>query len=522
MLASDDSSNPLVANQPEDLLSTPPAVTTLEQRLDEVNSSIDGRAKLYLLENYPSPAFDSQSERPPSEAEKRTPSANGNTHSQVVTPTPYPQEYAGGVDKLEVIIYGNFGEGHARLCSELAVLKENASSKQGNRMYPVMGATLAVQHYGHGYQRNVVQFEYVLEADGMKISLAARENKPGIVAKVEIGSLRLTRDGLEEAWNAARRLLEELQIVYSRSRVFRVDECFDMTGIHVNEFGRAIDKGEVLTRMKAEPMIKKDMKGNYQTIRVGSRKRITVQAYDKLAELESEKYQNQRHLADAKYGELLLRRWGHSPDVATRLEFQMMGSYLRQKFNGVDSVEEYIEARPALLKWLLTVFFRLVDGPVDRKNKNQGRVSLSPLWETLTGALLEWLGDMDAELERKQKLGVKADPEVHERKCRRALVTLFAMHPDYAMTHDQRIELGHRYVDFILSSRSQIDDQVKELHEDWIRHGTFDFMTGGARPPATIERGVPVAHEDVNRELLEREVDEYRQEVMFLEGGSYD
>ncbi len=70
---------------------------------------------------------------------------------------------------------------------------------------------------------------------------------------------------------------------------------------------------------------------------------------------------------------MIERRWGSLPDNATRCEFQVRGVWLKAKYSNCRTVEEVFAALDGLTEYLVTGFFRLVDGPVDRANKNQQR-----------------------------------------------------------------------------------------------------------------------------------------------------
>jgi hypothetical protein len=92
---------------------------------------------------------------------------------------------------------------------------------------------------------------------------------------------------------------------------------------------------------------------------------------------------------------LAARRWGYVPEAATRVKLQLRRTSLKRF--GVDSFEDWVERRAAILANLTDEWFRFTDGPVDPKHPE--RSGVLPAWSEVQRAFADWAGDaVDVEL----------------------------------------------------------------------------------------------------------------------------
>ena len=109
-----------------------------------------------------------------------------------------------------------------------------------------------------------------------------------------------------------------------------------------------------------------------------------MRIYDKLA--ETLKCDNPR-----KVYAMIKRRWNEKiPDQAARVEFEIRREALKE--HGIDSVDGYFQKRADLVNYLVREWFRLTTEPVDRKNKNQSRAEVLPLWKNVQTVFESWAG----------------------------------------------------------------------------------------------------------------------------------
>ena len=76
------------------------------------------------------------------------------------------------------------------------------------------------------------------------------------------------------------------------------------------------------------------------------------------------------------------------PLRAIRVEYQLRREKLKQL--GVDSLADWLEKRAVIVHYLTHSWFRLTDGPVDRKHPD--RTPILPEWCEVQKAFLAWTG----------------------------------------------------------------------------------------------------------------------------------
>ncbi len=321
---------------------------------------------------------------------------SGNTGIQ--TSNTLPWQVSGGVDYLEVTCWGHYESVYGEFDRLLDEAWQNAASGKGKRSVPVLGATLVVREKGFRWGRTF--FHYVCEYDGITYALRRASSGGEYVAKVQISSLKLMRDGHWAAWNQAVATLKALGVVVGRTHVTRIDLCLDLPGIDVTPFVEAIMGGCYVGRATATQFWKK-ADGQWNGVGVGSRKNDSVyfRVYDKIDELK-----NNAKDAELKRYVLIERRWGVEPEKAARAEFQVGGGWLKKKWSECSTVEEVFGKLGAIMEYLTTTFFRITETEVDRENNNQSKAATSSLWsETVVNGFKSWIDQEAVELIRAEK-----------------------------------------------------------------------------------------------------------------------
>jgi hypothetical protein len=287
----------------------------------------------------------------------------------------------GGIDGLEVAVIGRLDRGESggedvylETAARLEAARVSVTEGQRDAFVEVMGATLAVG--ARGAMWGDTWFQWFCEYDGIQVALVRPESKGSFVAKVQIRSLKLSRDGVELSWRQAKRLLETLGVIVESTSVYQVDACVDLPGVKVDPFCESLVNRECVTRMKARSQGRRRANGAWQGACIGNRQGLYVRFYNKSHELDERSGME----SDAKRAALVEGRWGRDCEDVTRVELAMRGSWMRKHYENCTTVEQVIENLPAIIDKVVTEFFRIVDGPVDRDNNNQQRAKLSSLW----------------------------------------------------------------------------------------------------------------------------------------------
>lgn len=321
----------------------------------------------------------------------------------------------GGIDWFEYTASGRFDRGerggvdvYLETAAALEAARVSVTEGQGDAYVEVMGATLRVGPKGSMW--GDTWFQWFCEYDGITIALPRPDSKGMFAAKVKLSSLKLTRDGVRSGVEQANRLLETLGVIVESTAVYRVDCCVDLPGVKVDPFCESMVARECVTRMRAESKGYRRADGNWQGSSVGNRAGLMVRAYNKSHELEDVGGME----SDAKRHALVESRWGRDAEDVSRIEVEMRGAWIRKHWEDVKSVDEVIAALPAIVGFVVTEFFRIVDGPVDRENNNQQRAKVSELWNDVVEVFKAVFGE-GFDLQRKRVSAFKVNVE-HARR----------------------------------------------------------------------------------------------------------
>lgn len=238
--------------------------------------------------------------------------------------------------------------------------------------------------------------------------------------------------GAREAWAKVQAIVNELGGVIGDDMVNRIDVAADCPGLDVEVLQEAIQAGRFTSTSRRKPMLAgvAGTDDGGEGFAIGNRSRIFVRAYDKLADLKTDKHNEltRRATVDRRFG-------GHLPAAATRVEWEVHREWLAEqalrpdgdcceaecfcercrnegeapRVLAFDRVSDVFDRLPLLMR-KLTGFdgenllpyapFRLTEHRVDKLNNNQKRAGLMPEWGRIIADVVAWSGEAAGELVR--------------------------------------------------------------------------------------------------------------------------
>lgn len=351
----------------------------------------------------------------------------------------------GGVDFLEVTVFGWQRLQYDETAKLLEQGRQAALGRKGRRVVDVFAASLYMREKGHRWVNDFLP--WVGEYDGITISFA----KPGVkangcVAKIQIGSLKLMRDGHRAAWEHALRILDACGVAVDRTTVSRIDFCADLGGVDVTPFVEAIVERRYVTRARRARLDRGDDDG-WTGCSVGTRSSCLLRIYDKVAELAVRSPAE----SSAKREALIQRRWGCDQQRATRGEFQCNGAWLRDRWSDCSTVEQVFDSIGAILEYLCNSFFRITTLAPDREHGHQQRSGPSPEWQQMAEAF-RWSESIDVPLRKLEKRPV--DRKRCDDRLRAAAMALATTLPGVVVDRESFIQAA-------------VDSLVRTLLPEW-------------------------------------------------------
>lgn len=297
----------------------------------------------------------------------------------------------GGEDTLEINLYLNHRE-PGQLFRQLDRMRNAAEAGDktrdewevgGVRMLCLAGSASA----GGGAKR--ISYRWRLQSEtGLVLLLMQRPSAHPTLPNgiLRIGSVPLMRFGTMGCYQQALKWLTAIGAQLERNKLGRADPCSDLPGVVVSTFCEPFSLGHYVSKVRNSARYRGEIPlGEFATKRedrgfkIGSGAAM-LRVYDKLHET--------RH--DSEKRQLLIaRRWGYLPEAATRAELQLRRLVLKRF--GVDSFEDWIERRAAILSNMTGEWFRFSDGPVDPKHPD--RSGVLPAWASVQHAFCDWAGD---------------------------------------------------------------------------------------------------------------------------------
>lgn len=313
--------------------------------------------------------------------------------------TPCQKPTTGGEDWLSVnfwVAFESFDELKNKLDTAQAAARGRSSpnpqfgSPTDRDVIQVGDRRLIVQPRGGrlGAGERALAMSWKLRSgQGIELAIANIEDATGSTPNVNAQATSMTMMwlGFRAVWAEMQSLIEALGGNVHRHSVSRVDAAVDLAGVAINEFYEPFADGHLVTRAKFREAYKEarfvseHFSGSQPTGFGIGKSPLRLVIYDKLLEVS----RNVDKLALLK-----ANRWGGLPDVATRVELQLRRAKLKQF--GVETVDDWLHKRSAIIDKLTADWLRFTDGPVDRKHAR--RTPTLPLWERTREAFRGWTG----------------------------------------------------------------------------------------------------------------------------------
>lgn len=226
-----------------------------------------------------------------------------------------------------------------------------------------------------------IYFNWILEGGAVRYAIMDREGPSGETpnVRVHLGAMVLLQHGLETAHKCARLMIEAMGGEIVGEKLSRIDPCLDVLDVHVREFCDAFFSKRAVCRARKGSMHWNGQHFTGFTVGTGA---VRLRVYDKKAETGGE---------GVKWDSLVALRYdGEIPNEVTRVEFQLRRRMLKEVDCG--TVEAWLKNRAAVVDYLVSEWFRLTDGPVDRDNNNQSRYGPSELWQRVSEGFAYWAG----------------------------------------------------------------------------------------------------------------------------------
>lgn len=322
--------------------------------------------------------------------------SGGENSSGLLTSRPPSNPISfGGEDWLTLSLYLRHAEFDrlAKLLDERRTAAE--ARRQGEDEFAIADQTFLVLPAGAkvGSKRGKAYFRWQLQSSmGYLLQLMNVPAFKGTMPNAKLIAtssvmMRLGIDGVsQQAFEAIRAMGAQLVC----NKVSRVDACCDLPGRSVAPLKSAYESDHVICRADFNDVHGAEMhvvESDYSMYRIRheatsfnvGRGDVRIRIYDKVRECKF----------DLEKLELLIRcRWGMFPKRAIRAEYQLRRQKLKQL--GVDSLADWIEKRAAIVRYLTHSWFRLTDGPVDRKHPD--RMPILPEWREVQEGFAAWTG----------------------------------------------------------------------------------------------------------------------------------
>lgn len=311
----------------------------------------------------------------------------------------------------------------------------------------------------------------------VEFALARREGRGAWVGMMTARGERMTRYNgqAEPVMELLAEIFGMLGVEITGLPVQREDLCADFPGMSVDPLARAVVRGEVVSRMGIEPDLKIGRPEEITGCTLGKGRDMSIVFYDK--ELELLKGSGTLESRELKRS-YLEEQWGGTFERVMRLEIKMRGSYIRKRFGrerittlaGGEKKREVVAVRDladvvadgkVMVRHLLGAFFRIVQGRVDRKNRNQHKAKELEVWAAIREAFVDGLPGGEREYEKPEKREAKLDKERAARVMRawaRNYLVAGGLDPDACSLEDMAA--------YVIGGLSSAGDGLEELREE--------------------------------------------------------
>lgn len=300
--------------------------------------------------------------------DRRRASAKGGPSGITAPPT----LHSGGLDWLDLSVYGSTSPRFDDCCIKAELSRENAKRLKEKWTLHAIGSRfgrIKCEGEGKGYSHQ----PYVWEFKGIKFKFGAKASDGRPLIFVDTPGDSLLCLGEREVLLIIADVLRLLGVTIEKLRVRRVDACIDMPGVSVDEFYRDMTARKFTMRARGwNPHY--DRKNNLTGIVIpGETCRLVI--YDKLADCrEKQKEWQLVHLQEHRWG-------GVVPECATRVEFRIRPG--EATFADVRDLDALLESLGAIFAWATGSWFRMAEVK-DRRHTE--RAKLLPLWREVVAS----------------------------------------------------------------------------------------------------------------------------------------
>jgi len=343
----------------------------------------------------------------------------------------------------------DWGEQYPTLINVLQTAKEHAQKQGHDIAVKFEGRECLVS--GHGTKSGNgkgVYYSWVLTFAGFTFTVAKLsepfQQTPNVMA--DIGAVELMeQSNVSTVLQNIKDTISAMGGAVTWDKLSRVDVCADVCGVSMDEFVNLFVMRQYITRGRKWTIYGDERRNTGVSIGAGA---VHLRVYDKLFEVVHEK-------PDFTKFELLQQRWGGCPDYVSRVEFQLRRDFLRE--HGIDSIADYLEKRSSVVKYLLTEWFRFVDGIPDRENNNQSRLNAHPLWIRVSEVFASWIEDKDAPPLAKVQRQYKDPVKLAKQGFGCLLGAIANLKQGACISGSQFLNSSSEVIDFLLDSMGELD-----------------------------------------------------------------
>ena len=316
---------------------------------------------------------------------------------------------------------------------------------------------------GHSGANAGLHYKYRFTIDGVVFLIHHNPPKGRQCVRIRYGATALIGRNFFVLHSGVLAFLHSLGFVVTCEKLSRVDMQV-LVKRQVSEFVLPILRGHAVKKSRIEDIKKRSEK--IETYTLGNSGRLELCIYDKRAELNHALAQD-----PVKYRLMLQHcinsEYFFSGCSITRIEFRLWRDALRAVV--IDTVQDLQEREFALVDWLTTHWFRLLEKPKIRGHENTA--SIHPLWLEVQTLFRKWFPGMSEQnqpVEWLSRQSVSCDPVKLEKQAAGCLARALALRYGAQPTKEKTLELlGMRFEsmsDYIFN-RSLDQTQQLEIHK---------------------------------------------------------
>jgi hypothetical protein len=319
------------------------------------------------------------------------------------------------------------------LIEQLEQAKHQASELSKDFCTEIGGYEVLV---GHSGANAGLHYKYRFIIDGVVFLIHHNPPKGRQCVRIRYGATALIGRDLFTLHSAVLAFLHSLGFTVTDEKLSRVDMQV-LVKRQVSDFVLPILRGHAVKKSRIEGI--KNRSEKIETYTLGTSGRLELCIYDKRAELNHALSQDPvkyhlmlRHCIDPEYF--------FGGGSITRIEFRLWRDALRAV--GIDTVQDLQEREYALVDWLTTHWFRLLEKPKIRGHENTA--SIHPLWLEVQALFRKWfsgISDDNKPVEWSPRESVSCNPVMLEKQAAGCLASSIALRFGSQLTKEKTLDL---------------------------------------------------------------------------------